>query len=352
MAIASPMLARAAAVALFVATFGGAYVLLSTGESRPSPGYVEEDRRSVGFTERGRLIDVLAVAGQQVRAGDVLAQLDPKQLDADIAALEAEAASLANRARTRALGVDRAERETASRATAAAEQARAARANATALRSAQGRVEEQIAAGLGGAEDLPGMRAEADSADALARSLEATASAIRGASVPDSSLSPDDAADAEREAIRQKVAALKVHREALVLKAPVDGRVAAVLHRVGDAVEPGFAVIEVVADRADRAVACVDAHTAPKLREGQPVRVFQPPDGAKVTGRVQAIGPAYAAADGRCRLGLYQPGYVLPVILTLDDGSRLVPGAPLQVFWLDPSTSGLVADARPERSTP
>jgi HlyD family secretion protein len=335
MPIGSAPLARAAAVGLFVVTLGSAVLLLGPGGPRPAAGWVQEDRRTLGFVEAGHLVEVRVADGQVVTEGEVLAQLDPSAIDAEIAALEAASRSLVDRARNRAFSVDADRAVTAGRTAAATEEARAARAKADALAGAVAELEAQIARGLGGGDDLAGLRAEAVAAEATATSLAATAGALRRLEVPAPPLRADAAAEAELEALQKQLAALQVRRDALTVRAPTDGRVAALLHRVGDVVPAGEPVVEIVGTVADRAIACVDARSAAHLRERQRVAVVDVAVGTEIPGHVLAVGPAFAEADARCRTSPYQPGWVLPVVLRLEGEPSLAPGAAVRVRWLD-----------------
>jgi multidrug resistance efflux pump len=354
MTISSLPAARAAAALLMVGTIGGSVLLLTRAELRSSPAFVDEDRREVGTTERGRLARLLVDVGDQVREGDVIARLDTSLIDAEIAAAEAEASALANRARARAHAAGRAATELRGRADEVEEAARAARSKAAALRVAVEEVAAQVGRGLAGGEELPGLRAEIATAEAEARSLEASASMLRAAQVGDGPglLTPDEAAQAELDLVQRRVEALRARRDLHELRATVDGRVAVVQRRQGDALEPGDGVVEVVAGRASRAIACVDARYAAGLRVDQAARLRPVPGGQPIDARVVSIGVAFEEADPRCRLGLYQPAWVLPVVLTAAAGEALLPGAPLEVQWLDALATGVGPDARVEQTTP
>lgn len=350
-AIGLERLARWGGLLLLISTFGAAGALLRSGEAPPAPGFAEEGRRSVGTVERGRVAELHVEAGDLVRAGEPLARLDPALLDREIAALEAAAEAAASRARSRADRVVRAADDARTRLAEARGEAALAQARLGTLRRALGDQQSLVERGLDGGERASELQADLSEAEAEARAAEALVASL-SVGGPPASLSAEASARVEADAALREADVLRARRAELELRSPIEGRVAMVWHRPGDAVEPGEPVVDIVPLRAERAVACVDARVARTLQPDQPAIVEDLAGYGSVAARIVAVGPAWQEADPRCRLTLYQPGWVLPVSLALEGGAELAPGAPISVRWLPPSAVPVAQGARMQRPVP
>ena len=85
---------------------------------------------------------------------------------------------------------------------------------------------------------------------------------------------------------------------------------------------------------------------------GQPAFIEDLSGLGEARARVVAVGPNWQEADPRCRLTLYQPGWIVPVALILDAGEDLAPGAPVAVRWLPPEDVPLAQGMRSPRQVP
>lgn len=210
----------------------------------------------VSATRDGVISAVAAKEGDAVRAGQVLAQLDPRVAQLDVASVQAQA-----------------------------EQARAQLAELDVkLREAQQRAPRLAAAAKAGA-------ASGDAADE-ARNAVAALRAQR------------DAAQAALDAARQRVAAAKFDLDARSLRAPVAGVVVRRNAQIGQAVSAssGTPLFELLPDRPRIVRAELDANDADKIAPGMTAQVVRdtgegPVYAAQVLRLGQVLGPAVLSED-------------------------------------------------------
>lgn len=194
---------------------------------------------AVGPTQTGRVAAVLVDQGDRVRAGQVLAEMDPLDLAERVAGTQAALA----RSRDALRAAEAQAREAESRRELAA-------ANAA-------RYRELAARGFVSKELAQNRRGEAEAAQAAAEAARAQADAARR--------------DLERLA-RERDAASKQLAN-LRLRSPVDGVVTARLAEPGSTVIAGQPVLRVIDPASAWVTARVDQARAGALRPGQRVRI-------------------------------------------------------------------------------
>jgi len=221
---------------------------------------------SVGTPVPGLVVEVAVKQGQTVRAGDVLFQLDPRQLQAGrgVRAAEVESAR-AELAQLAAL--PRPEDLPPARAQVAA--ARAALDEARARLELFEKVDDPRAVSL---EEHARRRAAVESSTAQLERAEAELARLQaGAWAPELALSRTELAAAEA-ALR----ALETELERLIVRAPIDGTVLKIGIRAGEfALSPARAPLLVLGDLSRLHVRIdLDESDAWRFRPGAPARAF------------------------------------------------------------------------------
>jgi hemolysin D len=301
---------------------------LKTGGLGTSPAVLETRQVAVKCPRtkhRLKVEAVLVAPGDQVKAGQVLARMDPSEVDADLAVerakaqeLELQVASLRvklhdERARTAdqlAFDAERASLELA-RIVSETERDRSELAQLDeALAQEQRLVTEKLAnferlnelklkrAALSRkVEEYRGTVEKARaSADGSARRLDRWRKAVLGTSAESASRVLDQLAPARAaaEAQRERVRREELFRGQLELKAPFDGRIGEVFLRPGDvASSVDQAVLTVVDDRPSMAIAYVEQRWANRIKVGDRAELI-PRDrsGPPRVGRVTAVAPS------------------------------------------------------------
>ena len=292
--------------AVWLAAVGGVAVLWQARASRvDTPGLIEARQAAVASVERGSVTGLAADLFDEVRAGQVLVRLDDAAVRAELAVAEAEIQRLQAemKATERQLKEDAALRELDT----------SARTRTYAMRIERLRLDkldhliavesdkvdvQRLAASL---ERMRSLRAsqvvgdqEYDDAryqhDALAKKVTATQEAIavidgqlreataqKDASEVRVEMGPLSVALAPlREAIGvqlRRVDEIKVAREALTLRSPIDGVITGVFHRAGEAVMPGVPIVTVADPRTMQIVSFVEQGKGFEPREGMTVEI-------------------------------------------------------------------------------
>ncbi|MGD9953500.1 MAG: efflux RND transporter periplasmic adaptor subunit [Burkholderiales bacterium] len=211
---------------------------------------------AVGPTQTGRVARVLVDHGDGVRAGQVLAEMDPVDLEARLAGTRAALARAGDAARAAEAQVREAE---ARRALAAANAAR---------------YRELAATGFVSKELAHNRRGEAEAAAAALEAARAQADAARR--------------DLERLAHERDAASRQLAN--LKLRSPVDGVVTARLAEPGSTVLAGQALLKVIDPASAWVRVRVDQRRAGALREGQRARiVLRSAGGVPLDGEVARI---------------------------------------------------------------
>jgi len=297
-----------------------------------------ERSQSLAFDTAGRVTEVLASEGDRVQAGQVLARLDATDLELSLQQAQAAlAVSEANLARV-SLPATEAQLASARAAVAAAEAALArlqqgptdidvqlAELNIAqaknSLYGAQGNrdaIAGNPAAGGGSLATAEAQVLNAEVAVTIAelnrdkllqpadasslRNAEAQVAQARASLAQLQSLpTPEDVSAAEAQVAQARVSvALAQNRLADAdLKAPHDGRLAALTVHVNDAVSPGLSVGSVIDDSRFHVDVAIDETDIAQIAVGQPARITLDafPD-AVVTGTVSAVNLVGSSSAG------------------------------------------------------
>lgn len=296
---------------------------------KPAPpqllGTLEWDRIAVPAEASEPILAWHVAEGEQVSAGQVLLELDPRRTDARLA--EAEGDLAAARARLDELrNGSRDETIDAARASLARYQAELTDAERSFTRIAALYERRQVAiADLDRARDQA--RASVNSANAQLREL------LNGTR-------PEQLhqAKAQVQAAEGRVAQLRITRERLTLRAPRDARVDALPYKPGDQPPAGAELASLLVGEAPYARVYVPASQRPRLAIGDHLQVqvegIATPFNAQVRriASEAAFTPYYAlTGDDASRLA-----YRAELLLQGDDARRLPAGLPLQAHWSAP----------------
>lgn len=268
---------------------------------------------------------VLVAPGDSVKAGQVLARMDPSEVDADLAVaramaqeLELQVASLRvklhdDRARTADQLAFDAEKSALEFARVVSETERD-RSELTQLDESLAQEQQLVREKLANFERLNELKLKRAAlsrkveeyratvekaragADGSARRLDRWRKAVLGTSAESASRVLDQLAPARAaaEAQRERVRREELFRGQLELKAPFDGRIGEVFLRPGDvASSVDQAVLTVVDDRPSTAIAYVDQRWANRIKVGDRAELI-PRDrsGPPRVGRVTAVAPS------------------------------------------------------------
>lgn len=340
--ILAPLVRLPAAIPVALALLG--FWVLSRGMTAGPgaiTGYAEEYVHAVGPLQAGRLLEVRVQLGQPVRAGDVVAVLDPRPLQLQRERLVAE--------KERAQAELRAEQDLQS-AQLQRSQLQAVRSHATEERGrAELRELEQQVKRLEGlhaehlvrASELEAVRQRqrAVAADLEARTLGTTKELEQMGLRP---RGRDEQAQRLEERLAPFRAALRVHEAQLreldhtlgelTLRAPVDGTVGAVLRRPGDVLGAGTEVLHIITMRPGHVVAFVPERKQGGLTPGAVVQlrrigtVF-----GTLRGHVQELAPMIEEVPPRARPSPTVPLWARRVVIRLDEPAQLLPGEAFRV---------------------
>ncbi len=246
-------------------------------------------RVDVGSTVTGRVLQVLAVEGAAVKAGDVLLRLESDELRAALAQAQAgEAQAVARLAGLRSSG----------RSAAQAAQAQADSVLLAAQAELQ-RTQDLVARGFLSESRLD----EARRAQAVALAQQASASAQGAANAEQGT----DVAQAQAQLAlaRAATAAAQARLAQAVLAAPADGRVLQRTVEPGQIVQPGKTLFTLALASPLQLVAQVDERYLEQLRPGQPAAVLADAyPGQRLAARVLTIAPLVDARRGAVEVKL------------------------------------------------
>ena len=297
-----------------------------------APGRVEPKNGEIRISPQsaGRIVDVLVSLNQKVTAGDLLVKLDDSDIEARLAAADAEA-SVRRRDRDgeNVVGPAR-DRRTAEDNAFAAERLYSLN------RAELDRWLEARRNGLATDADLSKARETVVQArDAMNVARTALRRVLVETQIPQTRL------EAALAAARSELAAVDAAAERARIRAPQDGTILQLTAVVGESVAPSpDNVIVVMGDvGALRVKAEIEERDIGKLRVGQtaviksdafPGRDFE----AKVTSFAQSMGPSRLGQKGPRRLADVD---VLEVTIALTGTTQLLPGMRVDVF-LKPDT--------------
>ncbi|MET0230987.1 MAG: HlyD family efflux transporter periplasmic adaptor subunit [Rhodanobacteraceae bacterium] len=280
-----------------------AFAALASACHRENPqtmlGTLEWDRVAVAAEVSEPILRIEVTEGATARAGDAILSLDPRRADAALAqavadVARAEAALAELRHGTRVETID------AVRATLAGAESTQANAKRERDRRAEMRKRALIA------------QADLDNAETALRTATAQANNAR-ANLSEllNGTRVEDIEQAEAQLASAKAAAehLKLTRDRLDVRAPVDGRIDALPFKLGDQPPTGATLVSLLSGTAPYARIYVPASQRARLAEGAHCRV-----------RVEGVDASYTATIRTLRS---DPAFTPYFALTGDDASRL-----------------------------
>ncbi|ECG5957055.1 TPA: multidrug transporter subunit MdtN [Salmonella enterica subsp. enterica serovar Enteritidis] len=265
-------------------------------DSSPSTNdaYVAADTIDVVPEVNGRIVELAVKDNQQVKQGELLFRIDPRQYQANLAKAESALAALDKQIMLTQRTVD-AQKYGADSVQAAVDKARAAAKQAAdTLR----RTEPLLSEGFVSAEDVDrartAQRAAAADLNAILLQAQQAASAVSGV----------DALVAQRAVIQADIALTKLYLDMATVRAPFDGRVVSLKTSVGQfasAMKPVFTLIDT---RHWYVVANFRETELKNIRPGTPVTIHLMSDsGRTFQGKVDSIGYGVLPDDGGIVLG-------------------------------------------------
>jgi HlyD family secretion protein len=262
-------------------------------------GTLEWDRVAVAAEVSEPILRIDVKEGATAHAGDAILSLDPRRTDAQLAeatgdAQRAEAALTELRHGTRIETID------AARATLAG--AESLQANAKRERDRRAEIRKR---GLIAQADLDNAETAFRTATSQANNARANLTELlNGTRIEDI-----EQAEAQLASANAAVEHLKLTRERLDVRAPVDGRVDALPFKLGDQPPAGATLVSMLSGAAPYARIYVPASQRARLAEGARCRV-----------RVEGVGTEYTATIRTLRS---DPAFTPYFALTGDDASRL-----------------------------
>jgi multidrug resistance efflux pump len=328
---------------LVFAAAAGFWVLSHGMTSGPTSitGYAEEHVHHVGPLQGGRLKSVAVTLGQAVRAGDMLASFDGQALELERARLQATLA----RAKAQLVAEQDLQSAALSRGQLQAVRTHAseerARAELRELDLQVKRMEELSAQKLIRADQLEEARRKqrAVAADLLARpkgsEQELERMGLRPRPQSEQSERLEERLAPFRAAVQIEEAALRKLEHAiteLVLRAPVDGVVGAVLQQPGDVLGTGAPVVTIITMRPGRIVAFIPERQVRSLGMGDAVWLYRVGSfrGA-LRAHVAELAPGIEQAPPRTWASQSTPLWARRVVLALDEPAVLLPGEMFRV---------------------
>ena len=305
-------------------------------------------------------VDTLAVApGQRVTAGQVVATLDARTIDAELAIvaaertrLQAELGAVRSETSVRVGESSRELDESVASADLALKAARAERnvraAEFKALEAQTQRLTDLVAQRMADRRELDalavthaGLQKQLQMADTLVAQL---VSQVAGAKAR-RALLPIDATELAMAPVHAELAVLAgqeqllaAQKDATILRAPADGEVAAVFVRPGEVASAGLPVLTIVSHGpgpGDEIVVCLSETQAGTVRIGEAAIVT--PRGAVSDGlasHVTRVAPQVAELPLRCRRNPQYPEWGREVAVSLDAHLPLLPGQAFNVSFL------------------
>jgi multidrug efflux pump subunit AcrA (membrane-fusion protein) len=351
---------RALPWVVWLALCAGAWAAYQeAGAGAVAKGFAEALPYRLSSVEPAQVESLLVAVGDRVEAGQVLAVLDGRGLEAERAALTADKARvLAEIAKAElearaawtgarqglvngAAETERAERESKTRL-------ETAKAELNALNGELGRRKEAVAEGLMRATDLAELDirqsalkrqvAEETAALAIYRTRSASADALDAPSLEDwvaNAKAPLEKALAVHDS---QIRALEARQSQRILKAPAHGRVVAVLGRPQSVVTPDVPLIELVAEDSDRIVVCLPDDLPAAVGVGTRVEALpRARTGDPIAGRSVAITPVIELPT-RCWRDPRAPMWGRLVTVEPEATTKLTPGELFDIRF-DPSDS-------------
>ncbi|MDT4809506.1 hypothetical protein FQZ97_423970 [compost metagenome] len=263
-------------------------------------GTLEWDRVGIPAEASETILRWDVAEGDQVKAGQLLLELDPRRLDAQVAQARGEVAQARARLDELSNGA-RSEDIDAARATLARNRA----AQAEAERNFP-RIEQMYRRGLVAIAELDRARATRDQARNESRNAEARLRELTNGTRPEQI----EQARAVLQAAEANLAHLQVTRQHLSVRAPRDGRVDALPFRPGDQPPEGAEVVSLLVGDEPYARLFIPASIRARVDVGTRLRIH-----------VEGVGQPFEA---RLRNIRSESSFTPYFALTGDDASRLV----------------------------
>jgi HlyD family secretion protein len=329
---------------VLVASVAG-FVALSHGAAfgtLPVTGFAEGVNRAIAPLSTGRIVDVKVTLGQEVKAGDILAELDRRQLEARrdslLASVEKARAQLEAQRGIQDLQVMRAELW----ALRARADEQGARAELGALEKQMQTLDTLSSEHLVSALDVVEAMRQKQSLDArvgmydeaLKRGqagLDGRAGALREsrAHAVATRLGPYEQAVHTAEAdLKQAEIAI----EEMTLRAPIDGRIGAILHRSGEVLSAGTEIITLVSGRPGAIHVTAPEKISAQLTPGAKVKVRRAGVFRRaVEGTVIELSPGIDQAPQRSWTSPSAPMWGRRVVVQAANLAELLPGEAVYV---------------------
>lgn len=341
---------RLVPIGLLATTLGAAALVhFREGMNGQVLGFARVETEAITSPEPARISFVKVDLGQTVLPGDVVAQLDTSLIDAEITVAQSErdelsAAVASERARNlRHIDESLAELER-DLAKAKEEQARVG-AEAAAVRAESDRVAKLVATKQAIVDDLSRLGIRESSLAPLV-AVKPKTIALMQTQAEDLKRARNDLGpltadlEAKVDLAEKKLDRLKLRREGYTLKAARSGRVAEVLKRAGELVDPTTPILRLVS-ATTRVVACVPEGQHLQVVEGTMARLR--PKSSTVTplrGTVVARSPLVGELPPQCRVNPSTPAWGREVVVSVDTSIDLVAGQSFEIEFL-PGTSTL-----------
>ncbi|SDU12237.1 HlyD family secretion protein [Pseudomonas pohangensis] len=291
-------------------------------------GTLEWDRIGIPAEASETVLNWQVAEGDQVAAGQLLLQLDPRRLDAQVAQAAAEVAQ--SQARLDELG-NGARSEVIEAAQAAL---LSARADATAATQNFQRIEALYQRKQVAIAELDRARASRDESAAAVKSADAQLRELTNGTRPEQLAQATAALQAASARLQQ----LQLNRQHLDVRAPRAGRVDALPFRVGDQPPLHAEVVSLLVGEAPYARLFVPASLRNRLAIGDRLKITVENSATPFTGKLRSISsepsftPYYAlTGDDASRLV-----YRAEVLLEGPDAARLAAGLPLTAEFMQP----------------
>lgn len=327
------------------------FIFTRSGDSQPLTGVVEVIRESLSPLEMGRLLSVNVKPGDSVRAGDILAEMDTRLLDAEMALERIEVQRLFKRAVLTAktdlhnIRMQQA-RDEAELQALDAELVRfedlLGRNLIDGQLVAQLRVQKQ---GLARAvelhpETVSFVEQQLEEAEAMYRDAEALFGTEADAAV---AATPD-----EKPTPRNRIGLLKQRRNLYVLRAQQDGIISRIEKEPGEVVQAGEPILSLVVEGSQFVIGFLPEWDAYNVEVGRKV-VLRSPVGRRreVPATVTALGPEILALPGRISPVPGQTMRGRRIILEPEDPDAFLPGESVSIHMAEPWWMGLGRTTQP-----
>jgi HlyD family secretion protein len=338
------MTKRLLAGLLAIASLAAPACTRADGTAPPrASGYVEATEVRVASEVGGRILEMKAVEGARVNAGDVLARLDTAETDLALRRAQAERAQAEAQLALLQAGSRREDvRQAAAQLQSALADVRGAEAELSAAAADLERFEGLLKANAGSVKQRDDARTRRDVAASRVRAAQQRAQAaedglarLRAGARPQEI----DAARARVAAIDAQIASLQKNATDAVVKAPVGGIVTAKLLDAGEMAAPR-AALAVITDL-DRAWAnvYVDERLVPTLKIGQSAAILTDA-GQRLAGTITFVSPKAEFTPRNVQTAEERSKLVYRVKIAADNREGILkPGMPVEAE-LSPSPGG------------